>query len=102
MTYMKLSAIMGAALLLGACETTQNAMARQQRVWIGQPVQEFAETHSLAPVSIYRDTYGTMTYIFRKPVGYGSCGITVKTVAGDYERDQRIVEMTSTCPPGTL
>lgn len=101
MTYMKLSAILGATLAVAGCETTVDAMKRQQGKWIGQPVEAFAEQHSLAPERVYRDTYGQQTYIFRKPFGYSSCGVTIKAMPEPIGGDV-IAEMTSTCPPGAL
>jgi hypothetical protein len=44
---------LGATLALAGCEATNDAMARQQRAWLGQPVRTFAETYSLAPIDVY-------------------------------------------------
>lgn len=102
MTYIKAGVIAGLVCFLGACETTDNAMRRQQSAWLGRSLESFIEHHSLVVENAYRDSYGQPTFIFRMYAPYGSCGITIKTVTGDYERDQRISEMTSTCPPGKI
>ena len=86
-------------LLLAGCETTTNAMARQQKAWIGQPVRAFAEAYSLRPVDIITSSAGR-TYLYQKPQGYGSCGVTIQGVPGGAE--YVIAGMTSTCPPGSI
>jgi hypothetical protein len=87
---------------LTACERTDTAMARQQQAWIGQPVRSFAEQHSLVPAGVDNISQTERTYIFRKPQGYTTCGVTIGAAYSSARGEFMINEMTSTCPPGSL